>query len=540
MTRFLQVVEGICVGRTFELDANLIVIGRASTCQIVLSDRKVSRRHAALTLDQGSHVITDLSGTNPTYVNGEVLRAPRILREGDQIEVCGNVFLYSVRPRVVGMDSDQCSSAILNSIAVGSTHIDAPHRLEVALRIACTLGRTLNLDTLFSTIFEGVFAVFPAADRGLVLFRERDRFVCRAIRYRLGSVTGAEYSNAIVERAFGAGQALLSEDIIRERRSLPAESTVPQTFSRSVMCVPIMSHDGNPLGVIQLDTQGSEKRFHVEDLELLVAIASQVSLAVEYARLHAREMELARVEFEVDLAREVQQGFLPKTVPLLDGYGFWAYTRPARKVGGDFYDFVQLRDGRLAVLLADVAGKGVPAALVMSKAATLCRFILTNGQCSTGQLLKQLNYELLEVGAGGTFVTLCLCALDPYAHSVELVNAGHLHPLLLQQNRTVRQLIPDDCQGPPLGIVEDIDYNSDVVRLASGDSVVLFSDGVTDATNSVGISYGKRVYDQANRLCGGTPAEIGKAMLDDLRTHVGDCDQADDLTLVVFGRDRAC
>jgi serine phosphatase RsbU (regulator of sigma subunit) len=169
-------------------------------------------------------------------------------------------------------------------------------------------------------------------------------------------------------------QAILSEDVASDAR-FPLTRSIQDFQIRSVMCVPLLSPAGEALGVIQVDARDPRRKFDDDDMQVLAALASQASVAVEYAQLHKEVVKQARLQKEIDIARDVQRNFLPKSTPDVEGYGFWAYYLAAGKVGGDFYDFLRLPNGKQAVLLGDVSGKGIPAALMMAKASTVCRTV---------------------------------------------------------------------------------------------------------------------------------------------------------------------
>ena len=161
-------------------------------------------------------------------------------------------------------------------------------------------------------------------------------------------------------------KSYLSEDASSDP-DVNAAQSIAEFKIRSVMCVPLATPDGKPLGVIQLDSQDRTKKFSQDDLKLLICVANQASIAIENARLHETILVQQKLEEENKAATKVQLGFLPQSFPILPGYEFFAHYTAARTVGGDYYDFIPLPDGQLAVLLGDVSGKGVPAALLMAR-----------------------------------------------------------------------------------------------------------------------------------------------------------------------------
>ena len=171
------------------------------------------------------------------------------------------------------------------------------------------------------------------------------------------------------------GQAVLSEDAANDR-NIPLSQSVVDFRIRSVMCAPLLIADGQGFGVIQLDTQDRNAKFTEDDLKLLVGVTNQASIAMENAKLHQDLVDQERAKRDLELAHQVQFSFLPKYLPALPGYEFFAHYEPALAVGGDYYDFIPLAGQRLAIMVGDVAGKGVPAALLMAKLSGDARYCL--------------------------------------------------------------------------------------------------------------------------------------------------------------------
>jgi serine phosphatase RsbU (regulator of sigma subunit) len=235
----------------------------------------------------------------------------------------------------------------------------------------------------------------------------------------------------------------------------------------------------------------------------------------------------------------VQRSFLPSELPVVPGYQFFAAYEPALSVGGDYYNFTPLPDGRLAVAVGDVAGKGVPAALLTVKLASDARLCLST-EVSPAAAVRQLN-ELLCPFTRPTdrFVTLGLAVLDPASHTVTLASAGHLSPLLLcGADGALSDAIPREVAGVPLGLNPGVEYSSCPVSLQPGDTLILFSDGVPDATSTTGERF-RMPGLRAAILAPGerTARRVGERVMQALRQHsLGQSAPFDDITLVCFSR----
>jgi len=336
-------------------------------------------------------------------------------------------------------------------------------------------------------------------------------------------------------------QALLSDDAVSDKRFNMSQS-IADFRIRSVMCAPLWSaEDNKAFGVIQLDTQDRSKKFTQEDLNFLMAVAAQASVALDNARMHEELLARERLQRDVELAHQVQLSFLPREVPELPGYEFYAHYEPAQEVGGDYYGFIPLErgkgEGRLAILLGDVAGKGVPAALLMAKLSSDARFaLLSEPDC--GRAISVLN-DLLYPNTSqmDRFVTLAAAVLDPAAHTVTLVNAGHPRPLLIhQQGGEPEETEGREAIGLPLGVVGGHAYGSYRISLAPGDCLVLFSDGVTEAMDKQNNQINLRAVHTALQEGARTPRALGASIVKNVRLHAAGRSQHDDITLVCFGR----
>jgi serine phosphatase RsbU (regulator of sigma subunit) len=303
------------------------------------------------------------------------------------------------------------------------------------------------------------------------------------------------------------------------------------------MCAPLLSRStGKAFGVIQLDTQDRAKKFTADDLKLLLAVAGQAAIALENAKLH--ETLIARVGLERDLkiAHQVQLSFLPKKSPQIAGYEFFAFYEPAQEVGGDYYDFIPMPNHKLAVMIGDVAGKGVPAALLMAKVSSDARFTMLT-ESGPAEAIFKLNELMQEAGLLDRFVTLATAVLDPLSHQVTLVSAGHLPPLLYRRssNKLVAGASKEKA-GLPLGVGDGVPFEAHTVKLEPGDALVLFTDGVTDARDKAGKDFGSErpATVLQNGRC--TPQDMGSRLVAAIKQHSRDCKQHDDITVVAFGR----
>src|SRR5688572_27061749 len=280
------------------------------------------------------------------------------------------------------------------------------------------------------------------------------------------------------------------------------------------------------------------KPFQMEELHARVETHLKLRRLQVEQEEYSRQLEQARQRLKLDLewARRVQRGFLPQQMPEIPGYEFFRYYESAFEIGGDYYDFIPLPQQRVAVLLGDVAGKGVVAALLMAKLCADARFCMLTEPDPAAALTK-LN-ELMNVpGIGDRFVTLVAAVLDPATHSVTLVNAGHPPPLFYHRATcTAGDAIGNECAGVPLGVVEGFTYTSCQISLEPGDMLLAFTDGVTEAMDVRDLQLQtKGVYD-AVRGEPYSPAALGDQVVKVVKDFSTGRSQSDDIALVGFGR----
>ena len=299
------------------------------------------------------------------------------------------------------------------------------------------------------------------------------------------------------------------------------------------MCAPLLDAYERPVGVVQIDATGNSHCFTPADLEILASIAGPVAVAIRYGQLHEQSINRRLLDHDLEMARRIQFALLPEAPPALDRFRFFAHYNAAWDVGGDFYDYLPLGDGKLAVLLADAAGKGVSASLLAARLSGELRSFLSI-ELSSAHAIAKVNESLATSELAGRFITLVLAVIDPRTNTVELVNAGHPAPLLRRADGRVGEVTTE--RGLPLGVLTPTDYESTTIELGAGEHLALFTDGFTEAKNAADEHYGlERLRASLSR--GGCAAEeAGRQILADVRAFVGAHAQSDDMCLVVIGR----
>jgi serine phosphatase RsbU (regulator of sigma subunit) len=418
---------------------------------------------------------------------------------------------------------------------------DAARTLEA---FSARLRQEIDLETLAEemmvvveeTMYPQGVSLWIPADRDGNVRPDADTLKRVAFRVAPGqSVNESDFEEITLDaRArsllFGASGPLdLRIGAARESPSLNAFARL-----RVTLAVPLISQ-GEMIGIMNLGPRLSESDYSIEDSRLLANLADQAGAALRVAllvRAHDEDMrERQRIENEMQVAQLIQRQFLPKGLPHVQGWQVHAYYQAAREVGGDFYDFIEIGDGRLAIVAGDVTGKGVPAALVMATTRSILR-----GEAPRlrrpGAILAAANAQLLGDIPAHMFVT-CLCiVMDPATGQMNVANAGHNRPYLSGEGG-VREL---RVSGMPLGLMPNMPYEEAVGVLEPGQSFILHSDGVAEAHNETREMFGfPRMKEALNHER--PPAEIIDCLLDELLRFTGpNWEQEDDITLVVLHR----
>jgi phosphoserine phosphatase RsbU/P len=285
------------------------------------------------------------------------------------------------------------------------------------------------------------------------------------------------------------------------------------------------------IGFIQLSTLGREHLFEAAEVELARTLTNQVSLAIEKARLY--EATVGRYETELEFARQIQQNLLPRSLPDVPGLRLAGLCQPAYATGGDFYDYILLPNHRLGIMVGDVTGKSLPAAMVMALARNTLRAEQINHP-TPAAALTSANHWLYQDIQRGTFVATVQALIDPLERKMEWVNAGQTAPLLLRQGK-IDYLWPDEALGLPLGITPDGEYTQAEMTLHSGDILLFYTDGLVEAKNATGELFGfERLEASLLRLPPlDGPQQVIDHLLAEIQAFVDDAEQHDDITLVV-------
>jgi sigma-B regulation protein RsbU (phosphoserine phosphatase) len=549
---YLRILKGPNTGQRLLLERPTTILGRELVCDVVLDDPTiqgnrrhkdtVSRKHAVITCEQERFYIEDGDGKgrksrNGTQVNDQpVPVTPRVpLRNGDVIKICDFWFLFrdgAPEPDLIP-DSDSSIEGAVSHDSSSFFLTQPAEKLKLLLEITNRLSNTLELEVLLPQVVEALLQIFKQAERGFLILVEEGtgEFVLRSCKtQKPGEELPTNFSASIVRESLKRVSGLRSNKVMDD---FSGSESVAGLALRSVMCAPLWSAEGRAFGVLQLDNRDTKRKFDQDDLNLLMAVASQASIALANARYHRDALTIR----DLELARQVVKTFLPAQLPEIPGYEFFAFNESARAVGGDYYDLIPLPGNRLGILVGDVAGKGVAAALIMARFSGEARTcLLTNADLAAA--VRRLNKLTEPLSIADRFVTLAALVLDPANHTLTVVNAGHPSPLLCRPGSSdLQDVVPNADAGLMLGVMPGYPYESRQVVLKPGDVVVVYTDGITDATNADGKRLGSAALRRMILKAGGLPAPaLAQHILRTVEEFAAGAEQADDLTLVCLGR----
>ncbi len=414
-----------------------------------------------------------------------------------------------------------------SGLLTGDAREDA-RSLQILLDTIAAVTANIDLDAVLHDIVSRSLQVTQAERALLFLGDSADALAVRVAQDRDGLALSGDlqWSRTVVRRCLDEHQAQRSV-VQSDREALELGQSVYDLKLRAVMCAPLVAGQ-RTIGVIYVDSRAVRREFSVRDLALFSAISAQLAISLENARLHADSIEKVRLQKDVEIARRIQQHLMPAVPRDVIGVDLALRYVAAEQASGDTYDFVPLRDGRLAVMIGDVTGHGVGAALLMHAAQAALRSYLELLD-DLSEVVTRLNQRLVAAVETGNFMSLLVCVVDPKARTVQFVNAGH--PFLVHCRRDRVDAL--DKTGMVLGVVGGQHYAvSPVVQLEPGDLLFLHTDGVDEAMSRDRTTFGEaRLHALLRELRDRSAEAVLGAVEDALREHTGGS-FGDDFTMI--------
>lgn len=563
-----------------ELSRLRTTIGRSARNDLCVEDPFASRLHAEIRRRGDAFWISDLGSANGTLINGSRLTSQVQLNDHDIIRIGETEIEYSERAdtapargrtSILFSDSSLAATPEATIIAgsrnsaqdllkfadshtqLNQTFVDnrtlvptpklvSPDELNIISKVSLTLLSPLSLDDTLQQVLECVFEVLPAADRGYVMLLETldgtstatPELICKAQKARRQANTSPQeiqLSHSITEQVLKQCTSVLTSDAQQDPRFQERHSIVLGGV-RSVMAVPL-AVENRVSGMVYVDSPYQTNRFTERDLQLLTLMAGVAAIRIENVRLLEVQQEQKRLANELAVASEIQLRLHPASPPAIPGYDLIGVSFPCYEVGGDYFDFIEKRDGRYVVALGDVSGKGTGAALLMSSVHAAVRAQATT-RISATEVVGEINQYIYDNTPSNRFVTLFYSELDPRSHQLIYITAGHNPPLLVRASGEVSTL---DIGGFPVGITPFAEYREGWAELQPGDVLVIYSDGVTESLDEEGEEFGEtRLIEIVQKNRGRTAAGLRDRIDEALAKFVGKAKTVDDLTLVIVKR----
>jgi len=527
--------------RDVQISGPVFTLGRQGDNDLVLLDNRISRRHAQILQTPEGFQIEDCGSRHGTFVNGERVDDTRLLKGRDQISL-GVSDAY----KLTFVTEEAVLPSLLQQIGK-ATESPAPqlHHLSLLLQMAQMLHRAPALEEVLTTLVDSAVQL-ASAERGLLfLTDEEGKLRLRLARGRGGTylaVDAVDYSHSVVERV----SRFRHEEVTLEDESTgrPAQETgVISALARGVVALPLQKvqmmemsgetlHQAVPelLGVLYLESRTHATSVTGLDRQVLQTLALESATVIENARLFRAAREHERNLHQLAVARTIQQGLLPRQLPKTDYFELKAVTMPCLTVGGDYYDVIPLPGGRYGITVADVSGKGLPAAMM---AVTLQGVFSGFASVDPGleDLFSKVNGFLCERTPMDMYATVFYGVLDR-SGLLNFVNAGHVPPLII---RATGQVEPLDFANFPLGMFPGIEFEVRSAQLEPGDQVFIFSDGVTEAQNAAHDFFGDERLTALLEKCGAQPGHsLCTMVVGAVRQFVGEAPPADDLTVTAL------
>jgi sigma-B regulation protein RsbU (phosphoserine phosphatase) len=471
-------------------------IGRHADNHLVIRDNRVSRSHCRITVEQGRYIIEDLSSRHGTWVNGQQV-SRHVLRNSDRIDFGvreSYQLTFTTERDEIGRIMEQISSSSSQSAGMGQTNLA---KLRSLMEVARAMQNSLSTHEVLTAVVDATLAV-TGCERGFLMLRKEGDLEVSVARDREGRGLEADelrVPRTVIKRALQSRRDLLSMhfDPLTEQGARP-EMSIAALELRSVVCLPLIRiRSGSSeetrvaagiedtVGLLYMDSRQAPADLSAGNRELLQTLAIEASTILENARLLEEERAKMRIEDELNIARTIQQGLLPRELPTQGWFRASGSSIASRQVGGDYFDVREVSPDLWASVVADVSGKGVSSALLASLLQGT--FLMTPGESSHIETtLRRLNDFLLARTNGEKYATIFYCTMSS-SGVLNYSNAGHPAPFLVSRDKRLRQL---HTSGMPVGMIEEASFQTVQTQLAPGDKVVIFSDGLTEAENAEG------------------------------------------------------
>lgn len=543
----LKIVDQYGVEKRLALAKPVFTIGRKPENDLQLISSSVSRHHGEIVYENDTYYLVDKGSTGGTFLNGQrVERHPLkhmdVLRFGG-MDDCNIQFFDDT---VAEDKESSASTAPLSASAerrMAASAQDELKKLAKFVEVNQAFKFSMSPDDVLCLIVDAAIEM-TQAERGLIMLKNKEgqlEFKVGRDKKRCHLTSDFAYSHTVVEDAFKNNRSVFVTDS-ESGNAFSNQQSVMALNLHTIICIPLryfrMSDNMDStsmgkqdvIGVLYVDSRSVSGALSKTSITLLESLAFEASKSLENVRLMEEEREKRKLEREFAMARDVQVALLPETFSPPAHLDVAANSIPCRYVGGDFYDLMTLEDGRAVLMLGDVAGKGISAALLASMAQGVVQTQL-NLSLPLGDIINNLNQVLVQKSASNRFMTFFCAELDKDG-TLTYVNAGHNPPIIIRANGQTETL---GTEFMPIGMFDFARYEASQIKLGPGDVLVTFSDGVSEAANSQDEMFGEdRLLELVRANASLTADQIKTRVFDEVVNFTRGTPQGDDITLVAL------
>jgi len=538
----IALIEPGGVRREVAIASTPFRIGRQAGNELTLRDSRISRQQAQIITSEGVYVLEDMGSRHGTYVNGQkVLRHE--LRPKDSVD-----FGMTDSYRFIYLGDTASIEELLEKVEIPAptaTGARELYHLGVLLEVARTLGTGLSLEDVLTTVVDASIAL-TRTQRGVLLLvnqqGELQTSVARDDKRSAIDHKAVQISSGVLKRVMTTRRELIVSDT-GEDSAVGAQESVARLELHTVVAIPIeklpmiealdatvSTRQGELLGVLYLDSHNPSSAFSELDREVLRTLAREAANVIENARLFAASREKARLDHEIEIASEIQRQIQPKSFPRLPELQVAGFTLACHSVGGDCFDVIDLGDGRHGLFVGDISGKGISASLM---ATLLQGVIFTTATLDRppAEIVSRVNQFLCERSIEERYATMFYGVLTREG-AIEYINAGHVPALLRRKAGDLEAL---ESSNFPVGLFPDAEFMTGSTQLGKDDFLVIYTDGVSEASNLKGELLGDAGLRQLIQdFSGENVDELAELIRHGVQAFTGGAPQSDDITLVVL------
>jgi sigma-B regulation protein RsbU (phosphoserine phosphatase) len=522
-------------------------IGRLGDNDLLLRDNRISRKQATIVEEDNQFFLEDADSRHGTFVNGDKITRHR-LQPNDRIEFGvaeSFVLIFSSDQPDVGKLLDRFRASSSDASSVGELQ-----QLNSMLEVSRVLHAGLALDDILTQVVDSCLQI-AQAERGLLLLKdESGKLEFRVARDRARSTLSGKnlrISKTVVDRAMETRRHVIHMDAAGEAGATlgAVGNSIADLELRTLICLPLMrmqvttasettsfGSSADVIGVLYMDSKRPTSSFSDTSREILQTLCLEASTVVENAKLLALSREKDKIEQELKIARTIQQKLLPRKYPEGLKFDVSGQNVACQQVGGDYYDFFELPRGRLGIVIADVSGKGTAAALLASMLQGVF-WATATADNPPAWVASRVNHYVCERSTPDKYATLFYGIFDP-AGTITYVNAGHNPPMLVKSGG---QVVPLSSENLPIGMFADAAYKESIMEIACGETIVMYTDGVTEAANNEDEMYGEeRLAEFLVPANGQDLEQVRDRLLQAVKSFAGGEPQNDDITVVAARR----